>query len=67
MQVLDHRFGTGRLDMRLDLGGAKIRMAEQFLDDAQIGTIGEYVRGEGLPQLMQRDPVGGRRLPAPLP
>jgi hypothetical protein len=38
------------IDMRVDLGGRDIGVSEQFLDDAEIGSVAEKVGGEGMPQ-----------------
>ena len=37
-------------DVRVDLRCADIRVAEEFLDYAQIGAVFQQVRGEAVPQ-----------------
>jgi len=36
------------IDMRIDLGGGDIGMAEQFLNDPQVGPVAEKVGGKAV-------------------
>ena len=45
-------------DQRVDLGGGHRRVAEQLLDDADVGAAVEQVGGEGVPQRVRRDVAG---------
>src|SRR6476620_3982879 len=44
--------------MRVELRGGDTRMPEQLLDDAQVGSALEQVRGERVSQGMRTDPLG---------
>ena len=39
----------------VDLGGADVGVAEEFLDDAEVGAMLEEVGGEAVAQHMRRD------------
>ena len=43
------------IDMRIDLGGGDIGMAEQFLNDPQVGTVAEKVGGKAVAKQMGID------------
>ena len=43
------------IDMRVDLGGGDIGMAEQFLNDPQVGTVAEKVGGKAVSKQMGID------------
>ena len=45
---------TGRVDMRVDLGRADVRVAEQLLDGANVGAMREHVGRETVPEDMRR-------------
>lgn len=45
-----HVLELGFVHVRIDLGGGYVRMAEQFLHDAEVGAAGEQMRGEAMPQ-----------------
>ena len=42
-------------DVGVEFGGADARMAEHFLDDAQIGAVFEQVRRKGMAKHVRRD------------
>ena len=44
-----------KIQMRVDLGRADVRVAEQFLDGAQITTGLEHMTGEGVAQHVRMD------------
>ena len=44
---------TGRVDMRVDLGGADGRVAEQLLGGANVGAMREHVGRETVPEDMR--------------
>ena len=44
---------TGRVDMRVDLGRADVRVAEQLLDGANVGAMREHVGRETVPEDMR--------------
>ena len=48
----------GAVHFGIDLGGREAGMAEQLLDDAQVGAIGQQMRGEGMAQRMRCRRVG---------
>ena len=48
-----HRLEPLLIDMRVNLRCRNIRMAEHFLDNAQIGAVAEQVRREAVPQQMR--------------
>ena len=52
VMLLVQRFQPCLCDMRVNLRGGKIGVAEEHLDDAQIGAVVEQVRGEGVAQGM---------------
>src|SRR6478735_257766 len=47
----------------IDLGGGNVLMAQQFLDDAEIGAIGEKMAGKGVAYDMRRERVCGNSGP----
>ena len=46
---------TGAGHMGINLGGADAGVAEQFLDDPQVGAVLEQVRGKAVPEHVRRD------------
>ena len=46
MKAVVYRFETPLIDMRIDLGRRDICMAEQLLNDPQIGAITQQMRGK---------------------
>ena len=50
MMLLMQRFQSCLRDMGVNLRGGKVGVAEEHLDHAQIGTVVEQVRGEGVAQ-----------------
>src|SRR5258708_1931853 len=65
MMVLDQRTQLFRNDMRVDLGGCYVGMAQHELHTAQIGAGFEQMAGEGMAQDVRRDAyrvdAGGKR------
>lgn len=61
-----HGFEAGGVDMCVDLCGADIGMAEQFLDDAEVGAAAEEVGGEAVTQDVRRDAFEQPAAPAEL-
>lgn len=61
MELPMHLSQTSGLDMGVDLRGAQIGMAEQFLDNPQVRSIRKEVRGERMPQQMRIDRPGQAR------
>jgi hypothetical protein len=55
MKLSMDRFEPLLIDMRVNLRGRDIGVAEHFLDDAKIGAVAEQVRGETVPQQMWID------------
>src|SRR5258708_11469819 len=55
VEVAMHLAETFAFDVGIDLGGADAGMAEEFLDDAQIGAVFEEVSGEAMPQHVRGD------------
>ena len=51
-----------RIDVRVNLRGLQVGMAEQLLDDAEIGAAGEQVSGERMTQGVRGDRPGDRGL-----
>ena len=47
--------------MRVNLRRADVRVAEQFLDHAQVRAVLEQMRGEAVPQHVRRDRCARRR------
>ena len=43
------------VDVGVDFGGADVGMAQHFLNDAQVGAVGEQVAGEGVAQRVRVD------------
>ena len=48
VEFFDHRLEGALFDVGVDLRGRDVRMAEQLLNDAQVGTAAEEVRGEAV-------------------
>ena len=43
------------VDVGVDLGGGDVGVAEEFLDDAEVGAVLEQVGGEGVAQEVRVD------------
>jgi len=52
MKLPMHSFKPLLIDMRIDLGGGNIGVAQHFLDDSQIGAVPEQMRRETVPEKM---------------
>ena len=52
--------------VRINLGCADVRMAEQFLDDAEIGAVFEQVRRKTMAQHVGSDVAGNAGTPGAL-
>ena len=48
--LLVQRLQSCLRDMRVNLRGGKVGVAEEHLDHAQVGAVVEQVRGEGVAQ-----------------
>ena len=48
-------FETLAGDVGIDLGRGDAGVAEEFLNDAQVGTVFEEVSGEAVPEHVRRD------------
>ena len=46
MELSVHGFEALLIDVGVDLGCRNVGMAQHFLDDAQIGTVTEQMRGK---------------------
>jgi hypothetical protein len=44
-----HSLQARLIHVRIDLGGGNIGMPEHFLDNAQVGSIAQQMRGERMP------------------
>ena len=55
MESVVDGFEVVLIDVRIDLGGGDIRMAEQFLNDPQVGTVAEKVSGKAVAKQMGID------------
>ena len=49
------RFQLTAIDLGVNLGGGDGGVSEHFLNDAEIGSTGQKVRGKGVPELMRMD------------
>tara|TARA_R100000935_G_scaffold54112_1_gene82590 strand:- start:31 stop:282 length:252 start_codon:yes stop_codon:yes gene_type:complete len=56
--LLHKRLKAGFKHMGINLGRGDIGMTKKRLDHAQIGTVGQKMRGKGMAQGMRRDLVG---------
>ena len=56
-----------KIKVCIHLRGGNARMAEEFLDRAQIAAGFEHVAGEGVPEHVRMDPDGRAPAPRPLP
>ena len=56
-EIHHQSLGPRNFDMRVDLHGAEILVAQESLDDPQIDAVREQMRGEGMPEHMWRDQV----------
>jgi len=63
MKLAVHLAQTLAGDVRVDFGGADARVAEQFLDDAQVGAVVEQVRGEAVPEHVRGNVAGDAGAP----
>ena len=54
MKLAVNAFEAVGIDVGVDLGSGDVGVAEHFLNDAQLGTVGQQVTGEG------RGPAIGR-------
>jgi len=50
-----HGFQAAVIDVGVNLGGADIRMTQQFLQRADLGAAGHHVGGEAVTQCMRAD------------
>ena len=48
VELFDYCFEAAFFNVGIDLSGRYVRMAEQFLDDAQIGSAAQKVRGKAV-------------------
>ncbi len=53
MSLVVDRHQIGQRDLRVLLRGGEARVAQQFLDGAQIGAIGQQVRGVGVAEAVR--------------
>src|SRR5215212_3993576 len=53
----DHGADRGVSDAGVESGGVELGVAEQHLDDADVGILLQQVRGEAVPQCMRRYPL----------
>ena len=70
MKLVMDTFEAVGIDMRVDLGGADIGVAEKFLHHAQIRATGKQVRGERVAQFVRvymPQPGGATDTIEPLP
>ena len=71
MVLLVHGLQAPLIDMRVNLSGRNIGVAEQFLDHTQISPVREKVRGKRMPEQVRVDvrfdPCQFRTLPGNLP
>src|SRR5262245_60964672 len=56
-----HLAQPARRDVRVDLGRGDVGMAEERLDDPEIGTAGEEMRREGVAERVGRDAAAEAR------
>jgi len=56
MRLAVDRLQLSRVEVCVALGGIEPRMAQQFLNAAQIGAPLQQVRGEGMPQRVRTHP-----------
>jgi len=54
-------FEPSPTDVGVDLCGGNVGVAQHFLDDPQIATVFEKVRGEAVPQRLRRNAFGDAR------
>ena len=57
MAGVDQFDQAGRVDMRVDLRGGDVGMAQQRLEDAQVRASSQEVGRKGVAQDMRADPV----------
>ena len=55
MEFAENVCQPGVGNVGVDFGGSDVRVPEQFLDDAQVGTMFEQVCGEAVPQGVRGD------------
>ena len=55
MKLPVHVTQTAAGHVRVNLRRADIRVAEEFLDDPQVGAVFQQVRGKAVPQHVWRD------------
>ena len=55
MKLSVHGFEPLLIDMRVNLRRRNIRMAEHFLDNAQVGAVAKEMRRETVPEKMGID------------
>ena len=55
MGLVVHGHQVGERDLRVLLRGGEARVAEQFLDGAQVGAVGQQVRGVGVAEAVRMD------------
>lgn len=48
---------SGNIDPRVMLRGRNVGVAEEFLNNSQVGPIGEHVRGKAMSERMWADTV----------
>ena len=53
VRLVVHRDEVGESDLRVLLGGGQARVAQQFLDGAEVGAIGQQVRGVGVAEAVR--------------
>ena len=57
VEVADHLVQAGGVEMGVDLGGLDAGMAQQLLQDTQVGSAGMHVGGECIAQHVRRNPL----------
>ena len=62
MELLVNTAQVFPINMRIDLGGRDVDVAEHLLDRTEVRPTLEQVRGEGMPQRMRRNRLGDSRL-----
>ena len=55
MKLLVHLGEMRAVDVRVDLGGADVGVAQQLLDDAEVRAAFQKMRREGVPEHVRAD------------
>ena len=63
--ILEHGFAKVlHVEMSINLGGGKVFMSEQLLNDTQVSTVMEQMRGKRMAQSVRADGLGDARFGA---